>query len=413
MTISPSLLARNFRFHLIEGSLYLASFAFTNYQVVFPAIVTKLGGGNIAVGAVPVLVYLLYFLPQVFAANLAGKSPYRRPWVISTGIAQRVQILVLALVIVFFGKETPSLALVLFFLIFGANQIIAGLSSPQWFDFLAKTTLPHQRGRLMGLRSSVSAVMGFANSLLLTAFLTYLPFPWDYGVTFLAAFMYQLASWLVLRKVSGEEPSEIVAPVPTLSLFGRVLELVRADRRFRNFLIASGLSVVGLMPTGFFAVAALKRFSLSDSYVGFFTVTFLAAQFLFGALLGWIADKRGHKMTLLICAAAMLIASAVGLLAQHPGWFFAVFALVGMLMGMEMITRYNFAADCATDSTRPLYVGIMNAWLAPFYLSSLAGGWLIDLAGYELVFGIGGAFSLAGFLILFRISDPPRHRNPV
>ncbi len=413
MNIPPSLFARNFRFHLVEGSLYLASFAFMNYQVVFPAIVTKLGGGNIAVGAVPILVYLLYFLPQVFAANSAGRSPYRRPWVISSGIAQRVQILILAVAIVLLGKETPSLALLLLFLVFGANQILAGISSPQWFDFMAKTTLPHQRGRLMGLRSSIGAVMGFANSLLLTVFLTYLPFPWDYGVTFFAAFLYQLASWLVLRKVSGEEPSEIVAPVPISSLFGRVLELVRADHRYRLFLIASALSVVGLMPTGFFAVAALKRLSLSDSYVGFFTVTFLAAQFVFGAILGWIADKRGHKMTLLICVGAMLSASVIGLLAQHPGWFFVVFALVGMLMGMEMITRYNFAADCATELTRPLYVGIMNAWLAPFYLSSLAGGWLSDIAGYELVFGIGGAFSLVGFLILIRISDPIKHRNPV
>lgn len=406
-----SLPARNFRFHFIEGSLYLASFALINVQVVFPALVIKLGGGNIAVGTLPVLYYLLYFLPQVLAANYAGRSPYRRSWVLSAGLAQRIQILVLAL-IVLLGKDFPSVVLVLFFISFGANQIIAGLSSPQWFDYLAKTTLPHQRGRLMGLRSSVGALMGFANGAILTMFLAYFPFPWDYGATFFVAFLYQLASWIVLRKVSGEPPSEIVPPLPFTSFFGRISDLMRSDRRFRLFLIASALSVIGLMPAGFFTVAALKRFSLPDSFIGFFTMTFLAAQVLFGGFLGWIADRKGHKSTLLICSAAMLAASVMALLAQNPGWFFAVFALVGMLMGMEMITRYNFAGECATEQNRPLYIGIMNAWLAPFYLSSLLGGWVSDRAGYETVFAAGGVFSLAGFLILARISDPSKKLQP-
>lgn len=386
----------------------MASFAFLNFQVVYPALVTKLGGENLAIGALPVLVYLCYFLPQVFAANYAGKSPYRRPWVLSAGIAQRFMILVLAILIVALGKIFPSLALVLFFVSFGANQIIAGISSPHWFDFLVKTTLPDQRGRLMGLRSSVGALMGLANGILLTAFLTYLPFPYDYGAIFLSAFLYQLASWIVLRKVSGEEPSELHPPLPLVSFFGRIRDLMRSDPRFRIFLIASGLSVIGLMPAGFFAVAALKRFSLPDSYVGFFTMTFLAAQVLFGGLLGWIADRRGHRATLLICALAMVMASSIALVAHHEAWFFVIFALVGMLMGMEMITRYNFASECAEDSTRPLYIGIMNAWLAPFYLSSLLGGWLTDLAGYAAVFAAGGVFSLAGFFLLTRIPDPSK-----
>ncbi len=406
MKTSPSPSVRNFRYHLIEGSLYLASFAFLNFQVVYPALVTRLGGGNIAVGALPVLVYLFYFVPQVFAANYAGRSPYRRPWVLSTGIAQRVQVLFLAVLIALLGKDEPSLALILFFVLFGANQIIAGISSPHWFDFVVKTTLPNQRGRLMGLRSSVGALMGFLNSILLTTFLAYLPFPWDYGSVFLVAFFYQLASWLVLRKVSGEEPSAVTPALPLSSLIGRITEIMRADARFRMFLLASGLSVIGLMPAGFFAVAALKKFALPESYVGFFTMTFLASQVLFGALLGWIADRKGHRTTLLICALAMVAASVIGLVASHPVWFFVIFALVGMLMGMEMITRYNFASECATDATRPLYIGIMNAWLAPFYLSSLLGGWVSDLAGYEAVFLAGAVFALAGFVLLLRTQNP-------
>jgi len=403
---SPSTTSRNFRYHFIEGSLYLASFAFLNVQVVYPALVTKLGGGNIAVGALPVLMYLLYFLPQVFAANYAGLSAYRRPWVLSAGLAQRLQVLLMALLIVLLGGKHPTLALVFFFLSFGANQILAAISSPHWFDYLAKTTLSDQRGRLMGMRSSFGALMGFLNSIILTTFLAYLPFPWDYGGVFFAAFLYQLVSWFVLRKVSGEQPSDLSDPVPLQSFLGRVREIINADVRFKRFLVASGLSVIGLMSSGFFTVAALTRFSLPERYVGFFTMTFLGAQVVFGPVLGWIADRRGHRTTLMICAASMIVATAIAIGANDSGWFFIVFGLLGMLTGMELITRYNFASACATDVTRPLYIGIMNAWLAPFYLSSLLGGWLSDVTGYQTVFVVGGIFALAGFVLLTRIEDP-------
>ncbi|MBI2619251.1 MAG: MFS transporter [Ignavibacteriales bacterium] len=384
----------------------MASFALLNSQVVIPALVQRLGGSNVAIGALPVIVYLCYFLPQLIAANYAQMEPFRRPWVLSAGIVQRSQVFLLAFAVALFGSEFPGLALVLFFLLYSVNQFVAGVAAPSWFDFVVKTTLPHQRGRLMGMRSSIGASLGLVNSLLLALFLTYLDFPWNYSAAFFLAFLYQISSWLVQRRVVEDQPSAIELPVPLSRLAARVRQILLSDARFRRFLLASAVSTVGLMPMGFFTVAALKRFALSESYVGFFTMTMLASQIVFAGLLGWLGDVKGHKATLMVCALAMVLASLLAVIGQHPGWFFAIFSLVGLIFGLELITRHNFAAECATDTTRPMYIGIMNAWLAPWFLSSLIGGWISDRFGYEIVFIVGAVFSLGGLLLLTGVADP-------
>ncbi len=343
----------------------MASFALLNAQVVYPALVQRLGGGNIAVGALPVIVYLCYSLPQVVAANYVQMEPYRRPWVLGVGLAQRSQIFLLAAVIAAFGLHFPGLALLLFFLLFSLNQILAGIAAPGWFDFVVKTTRSHQRGRLMGLRTSFGASLGLLNSVLLALSLTVLEFPFNYGTAFFLAFLYQISSWFVQRKVIEDQPSEILRPVSLSKLIPRVRQIAVSDVRFRKFLFASAVSTIGLMPAGFFTVAAFGHFSLPESFVGFFTMTMLASQIVFAGFIGWLADLKGHKSALIICAAAMTVASVLALFAPHPGWYFGVFSLVGLIFGVELITRHNFAAECASDATRPMYIGIMNAWLAP------------------------------------------------
>jgi dipeptide/tripeptide permease len=56
----------------------------------------------------------------------------------------------------------------------------------------------------------------------------------------------------------------------------------------------------------------------------------------------------------------------------------------------------------------------MNTALAPFYLSSIVGGWISDQFGYHAVFALGALSSIIGVaLLIFRVEDPdPRYMAP-
>jgi hypothetical protein len=157
---SNNIQSRNARYHIIEGVLYISTGALISAQTMMPALIKRLGGSDVLIGAWPVVVYLAFFLPQVISANYSSASQYRKPVVIKRGFIQRLHILLLAGVIALWGESAPTLALILMFLLFISNQATAGSVSPIWMDFLAKTTSPESRGKLMGWRTSLAAALG-------------------------------------------------------------------------------------------------------------------------------------------------------------------------------------------------------------------------------------------------------------
>lgn len=408
MDSHTALQKRNFRYHLIEGSVYLATGALLNAQTVFPALVKKMGGSDYVIGLLPLIFYAGYFLPQLFGANYSCRYPYRKPWILLNGLLQRLQILVLFFVVIVFGSWLPEFGLVVFFIVLTLNQIFGGFAAPAWFDYVAKTVAPGQSGKLMGFRTSFGATLGFLNSLILTGLLLYFEYPLNYSLAFLIAFVYQMISWLILRKTVELGPSEVGARVRTMKLLSHSYDIVVKDQLFKRFLIASAVSTIGLMPVGFFAVASLAKFHLDETAIGFYTMISVGAQIISAGALGWLGDVKGYKVSLLICSAAMVFATSFAIFAPSPGWYYLVFALTGVTLGAEMITRFNFAVECAPAAQRARYIGLMNAWFAPFYLSSLLGGAISAAIGYETMFIVGLLFSTFGFFLLLRIREPRR-----
>jgi MFS family permease len=398
--------SRNSRYHIIEGALYISTGALIPAQTMMPALIKRLGGGDVLIGAWPVVVYLAFFMPQVISANYSSALQYRKPTVLRRGFIQRLHVLLLACAIALFGASAPTLALTLIFLLYISNQATAGFVSPVWMDFLAKTTSPERRGKLMGWRTSLAAALGFVNGFILITLLTMLSFPYNYASAIGLAFVYQMSSLIVQRRVVEEAPSIITNSVRLSELFGRVRTIVAGNRIFRKFLIASALLTISFSSVAFFTVAAMKRFDLSESIVGVFTVVMIAGQILSGVFLGWIADAKGTKSSLVICAASLLLSIATAWFAQSVEWYYFVFAFFGINVGAETFMRYNFAVECAPEGDRQMYIGLMNAWFAPFYLFAPFAGWLSALYGYNVVFIISLAVGIAGIVLLLRITDP-------
>jgi MFS family permease len=68
--------------------------------------------------------------------------------------------------------------------------------------------------------------------------------------------------------------------------------------------------------------------------------------------------------------------------------------------------RYNFAVECAPIGERPMYVGLMNASFAPFYLVTPFAGWFSSAYGYDSVFLVSLVFGLVGLILLIRTPNP-------
>ena len=144
-----------------------------------------------------------------------------------------------------------------------------------------------------------------------------------------------------------------------------------------------------------------------------FTSLFLAGHLAGSVVLGWVADRVGHRLVLIIGAAAMVGANLLALTAPTLEVFGAVFALVGVnqaaasVSGLSVLLEFAPALD-----ERPTYVGLGNTAMAPLgFAGPLAAGLLVDGVGFAALFGTAGVLGLtAAALLVARVEDPRQAR---
>ena len=398
---------KNLVLNVVEGGLYISTTAFLSFQTVLPALVSRLGGTNVEVGMVAAIAYIGAVLPQLFAARVVETLPWKKPWAIRLGFAQRLCVLLMGLFILFFGSVGSPLVLWIFFLLYLLNQTVGGITSVGWFDFFVKITSPEKRGRLIGYRNSLGGFGAFLCGFVLTWLLASFAFPLGYALAFVLAFLLQVSSVVVQRYMIETDPSPTVARRPIFSFLKDLRRVLRADRDFSRFLVASAFLIMAMMPQGFFIVHVLKDFAADESVVGLFTLSMVAIQVVSALVIGFVIDRYGNKTALLCAASSMLMATLGAVIAPTPGWFVVVFGFLGVNFAAEGMVRSNMAIEYSPAAQRSTYLGLMNTLLTPCYLSGLAGGLVADLLGYRGMFMVGAFFSVIGiFLLAVRVRDP-------
>jgi MFS family permease len=405
---SERIAKRNFVLNFVEGAIYAASGALISAQTVLPALVTKLGGGNVAVGAVGVIVWVGLFLPQTFAARYVETHPWKKPWAIKYGLSQRIVLLVFGLCLLMFGADQPSMVLWMLLAMFSLNQILMGITTPGWFEMFAKLIPTTKRGRLVGIRSSLGGLGAIGCGMMLTWFLVTFPFPLNYSLAFFAAFLLQSVSIIVQSNLIEEQPSPVGNRKPFFIYLRQLPKVVQENIPFRNFLRATIVQILATMPVGFYTVYALHKFSADESVVGKFTLAIVAVQVVSSLGIGFLTDRRGNKLTLVIAACALFLANVWAMFAPSLEWFMLVYIFLGVNLGTELLARYNISIEYGPPEQRATYVGLMNTLIAPFYFVGMMGGALSDAFGYTAVFGIGSMFSVLGILLMVCTVREPR-----
>ncbi len=406
---------RNFLFTVFEGAFYVAGASLISAQTVLPALVERLGGGNIAVGMLGLITWGGVYLPQILASRIGQTLKWKKPWVIKFGGLQRLMVFVIGILLLLTSDEHPVLTLPVFLLLFLLNQLIIGMTSPVWFDFFAKVISRKFRGRLAGYRSALAGLMSLGGTVLLSILLTAFRFPWNFAAIMLTAFLFEALSLALQNLIVETVPSGIHPHRSFPEYMIQLRGILRENHEFRRFLSAAALLVTSAMPVGFFTVYAFQQFHLHVQAVGSFTLLMVVGQIIGAVAFGYLADLRSNKSALLASYSALLLATLTALLAPSYDWFRLVFIFVGMNLGSEMMVRYSMAIEYGTPELRSTYIGIMNTLLAPCYAATMLGGLLSDYLGYEALFIAGIAVSCVGIYVLATsVREPrvPHHITP-
>ena len=75
---------------------------------------------------------------------------------------------------------------------------------------------------------------------------------------------------------------------------------------------------------------------------------------------GFLADRKGHKLSLEICLLLNVLSLLLAIFAPTPAWFYLVFFLRGAVMAGTLISGISIVYEFTGAENRPTYIGLAN-----------------------------------------------------
>jgi len=402
----------NFAVNLLDWVFFSMGMSFASLNTVLPAFARHLTSSNFLIGLIPCLNTLGWLLPQILIANFVQKLKRKKDLIIFTGLGERIPWLFLFLAVIFLSS--PSLLLVTFFILYGVFSFSGGIGGPAWQDMLAKIIPLRKRGRFFGRGNFLAGGGGIFAAFFSIYLLKSFPFPRNFALCFLFAFIATSVSY-VFSPFLIREP---VYPVKNKEsgfkeYFLQLPTLLRKDKNFLSFLISSIFLSCGGMATAFFAVHAMNKLTLPDSQIGIFTVLLLTGQTISSILWGYLGDKKGYKLIMELGILLTMLAILLAVVSSSIYLFYGVFFIFGWAFSASFISSLGVVLEFSSPEMRPTYIALANTVKAPFVsLSPLLGGILADRISFPFVFILTIFILLGGILYLAFLVREPRHFLP-
>ncbi len=404
---------RNYRWNFLVNSLDGASFwfgmSFFSSTIILPLFVSHFTNSPLVIGLISFIGWGGVFIPQLFTANMVERAPVKKFFPVTLGFfLERLPIFLIAPMTWFLALSQPTLTLTLFFVLYAWHNFGAGIIVVGWQDMIAKIIPVEKRGRFFGITNFVGNGSGILGALAVPFVLEKFTFPLGYVFAFAVAAVLIFLSWIFLALTREPAVYSAKPPVSQMEYLRSLPAILRRDRNFRMYLLSQITFALSGMATGFLVVYAVQAWDLPDAQASGFMIALQIGLALGNLLFGFLADRKGHKLSLEICFVLSFLALVLAILAPSPWWFFPLFFLRGAANGGAFVSGISIVYEFTDPENRPTYIGLANtipgivAAFAPLF-----GGWLAGAMSYRTMFILSALIGLASwFLLRFTVREP-------
>src|SRR5512138_1293148 len=293
--------------------------SFISSTIILPLYVSHFTNSPLLIGLIPFFSTAGYLVPQLFTANAIERAPRKKFFPVNIGFfLERVPIFLLAPTAYFLATSRPLLALVVFLVLYAWHTIGAGMIIVGWQDMIAKIIPVEKRGRFFGITNFVGNGTGILGALAVPYVLDKFTFPLGYVISFALAAVLIFISWVFLSLAREPAVHSSKPPVSQLEYIRSLPEVLRRDRNFRMYLLSQIIFYLSGMAIGFLAVYAVQTWDMSDAEAGGFTIALQIGLALGNLFFGFLADRKGHKLSLEICTILSILLLVLAILAPQP-----------------------------------------------------------------------------------------------
>jgi MFS family permease len=386
----------NFTVSMFDGAFFGMALGLASYVTMLPLFVSTMTDSAVLIGLIPAIRTVGWQLPQLLTARRVASLRRYKSMAILMTIHERLPILGLALIAWFLPTLGSRLALWLTFGMLVWHGLGGGFAATAWLSMIGKIIPGKYRGTFFGVQSGAANLLASGGAVLAGLLLEQGNSRLGFTSSFLLASGAMAVSWFFVA--STREPDNPPQEVQQPALWQSVRGIFHCDANFRYFLVARLISPLGSMAFGFYTVYLVQRYQISGSVAGVMTGVFMMAQVVANPLMGWLGDRLGHRLTIEAGALAAAASALLAWWAPSANWFYLAFILAGVAVvaiwtcGLAMTLEFGSVAE------RPVYVGLANTLVVPSSIvAPILGGWLADVAGYQVafLFSAAGAFATA------------------
>src|SRR6266508_4699782 len=399
----------NVAVNLLDGGFFGVAIGFASFGTILPLFVASMTNSATLIGLVPAIHSAGWLFPQLFTANYTARlRRYKRTVLLAT-IHERVPFLGFALVALLLPRIGSQAGLIITFFFLTWQGLGGGFTANSWTSMISKIIPPEARGTFFGTQAAVANLFISFSAIGAGYLLNLFDSPTDFMICFLAAILFFTISWFALaltREPADHEKVIDENPAPFWHGAGRIL---KRDKNFNWFLSARILSQFATMGFSFYIVYALRRFQMDTITAGYLTATLTIAQMVANAGMGWLGDRVGHRLMLIIGAGAATFSSLIAWFAPSLAWFFPVFVLTGFANVSIWTNGMTMTVDFSGENERPLYIGLAQTLTAPAtIIAPLIGGRIADTQGFVTTFAWSSGLSIVMLAILIFLVKEPR-----
>ncbi|MFW5713146.1 MAG: MFS transporter [Brevefilum sp.] len=376
----------NFILLVFDSAIYAFSISALSQDTIIPYFVDQLTDRSWIIGMVPAIFYLGLHLPQLIGAFMVHARRTKKKFILQIAIAERVGILLIALVAQSYGLLSDQLILILFLLSYMVFSITNGMISPGYSDFISKSII-RNRGIFFGFMNGLGGLIGFGASLFSRYLLDTFAFPINIRTLFWVALATSAISPILIANLK-EVPYPIQTQKEDLKQFIKTIpDHLRKQPEFIRFIISRAFLGLGVLGNAFYALYGRQLFMQTAGSLAIFTMIILFTQSLIGFLWGWLGDRFGYKKVYVIVSFLVVIQGFLALFATEPWMIYLIAFCIGSVYAAFRICDSNMIFEIAPSSETSRFVGITNTFVAPIMtLAPLLGGALVDIFSHQVMF---------------------------
>ena len=407
-------LRHNVTVNLMDGGFFGLAIGFASFGTILPLFVASMTDSATLIGLVPAIHSAGWLLPQLFtASHTARLRRYKRTVLLMT-IHERIPFLGFALVAFLLPTIGIQAGLILMFLLLTWQGLGGGFTANPWTSMISKIITSESRGTFFGTQAAVANLFISGAAVGAGYLLNWFDSPLDFMYCFLIASLFFGISWFALALTREPADHEKVIDENPAPFWHGAAGILKRDKNFTWFLTSRILSQFATMGFAFYIVYALRRFQMDEVTAGYLTATLTISQTVANAGMGWLGDRVGHRLMLIIGAASATFSSLLAWLAPSLAWFFPIFILTGFTNVSIWTNGMTMTVDFSGEKERPFYIGLAQTLTAPAtIIAPLIGGWIADTQGFVITFALSTVLSLAMMSILiFLVKEPRKAPHP-